>query len=286
MQAREVFIAINQKIRFQQADKEADSHYTVLGNTLVRFSNHCTWMKIWDNYLQKNPQDAKRNILSLVFEDEGDTYTEECLFTVNERKVPIRVTEYVFKSPSLSKQDVKLIISSLQQMMTTNTFNEPTGKGERFDRISVNPDYMNLETTADGRVIPGGINGMDYSIEESKTHKNMNKKAIKINETQLRNMVAESVEKVLKEEFDRNEKRVDDVMREAFLQLRMASQTLSMISRTRKRGGVNTNSEALTRAFNVIHDCRDIFEKNGFNLDTTNHIPVGEIPYGHEYSYV
>ena len=152
--AREIFIAIKQKIRFQQADKEADSHYTVLGNTLVRISNHCTWMKIWDNYLQKNPQDAKRNILSLVFEDGEDTYTEECLFTVTERKKPIRVTEYVFKSASLSKQDVKMIIGSLQQMMTTNKFNEPTGKGERFDRISVNPDYMNIETTADRRAIP------------------------------------------------------------------------------------------------------------------------------------
>ena len=152
--AKEIFIAIKQKIRFQQADKEADSHYTVLGNTLVHISNHCTWMKIWDNYLQKNPQDAKRNILSLVFEDGEDTYTEECLFTVTERKKPIRVTEYVFKSASLSKQDVKMIIGSLQQMMTTNKFNEPTGKGERFDRISVNPDYMNIETTADRRAIP------------------------------------------------------------------------------------------------------------------------------------
>ena len=105
-------------------------------------------MKIWDNYLQKNPQDAIRNILSLVFEDGEDTYTEECLFTVTERKKPIRVTEYVFKSASLSKQDVKMIIGSLQQMMTTNKFNEPTGKGDWFDRVSVNPDYMNIETTA------------------------------------------------------------------------------------------------------------------------------------------
>ena len=152
--AKEIFIAIKQKIRFQQADKEADSHYTVLGNTLVRISNHCTWMKIWDNYLQKNPQDAIRNILSLVFEDGEDTYTEECLFTVTERKKPIRVTEYVFKSASLSKQDVKMIIGSLQQMMTTNKFNEPTGKGDWFDRVSVNPDYMNIETTADRRAIP------------------------------------------------------------------------------------------------------------------------------------
>lgn len=197
--AREIFIAIKQKIRFQQADKEADSHYTVLGNTLVRISNHCTWMKIWDNYLQKNPQDAKRNILSLVFEDGEDTYTEECLFTYTERKKPIRVTEYVFKSASLSKQDVKMIIGSLQQMMTTNKFNEPTGKGERFDRISVNPDYMNIETTADRRAIPAGGHGMDYSIEESKTNKNMKKNIVKINENTLRKMVAESVKKVLKE---------------------------------------------------------------------------------------
>ena len=197
--AREIFIAIKQKIRFQQADKEADSHYTVLGNTLVRISNYCTWMKIWDNYLQKNPQDAKRNILSLVFEDGEDTYTEECLFTVTERKKPIRVTEYVFKSASLSKQDVKMIIGSLQQMMITNKFNEPTGKGERFDRISVNPDYMNIETTADRRAIPAGGHGMDYSIEESKTNKNMKKNIVKINENTLRKMVAESVKKVLKE---------------------------------------------------------------------------------------
>lgn len=197
--AREIFIAIKQKIRFQQADKEADSHYTVLGNTLVRISNHCTWMKIWDNYLQKNPQDAKRNILSLVFEDGEDTYTEECLFTVTERKKPIRVTEYVFKSASLSKQDVKMIIGSLQQMMTTNKFNEPTGKGERFDRISVNPDYMNIETTADRRAIPAGGHGMDYSIEESKTNKNMKKNIVKINENTLRKMVAESVKKVVNE---------------------------------------------------------------------------------------
>lgn len=62
MQAREAFITIKQKIRFQQTDKEADSHYTILGNTLVRISNHCTWMKIWDNYLQKNPQNSINNL--------------------------------------------------------------------------------------------------------------------------------------------------------------------------------------------------------------------------------
>ena len=216
--AREIFIWIKNVIGFQRADKEVDSHYSVLGNTLVRVSNHCTWMKIWDNYLQKNPQDEKRDILSLVFEDGEDTYTEECLFTISQRKKPIKVTEYVFKSTSLSKQDVKMIIGSLQQMMTTNKFSEPTGKGERFDRISVNPDFMNIETTANGRAIPAGGHGMDYSIEESKTNKNMKKNTIKLNESQLRQIVAESVKKVLKEsseEWGFKEETIDAI-REAY----------------------------------------------------------------------
>ena len=40
---------------------------------------------------------------------------------------------------------------------------------------------------------------MDSSIEESKTNKNMNKNTLKLNESQLRNIVAESVKKVLSE---------------------------------------------------------------------------------------
>lgn len=51
--AREIFQKIKQKIRFQRSDKELDSHYTILGNTLVRVSNHCTWMCVWDEYLEK-----------------------------------------------------------------------------------------------------------------------------------------------------------------------------------------------------------------------------------------
>lgn len=36
---------------------------------------------------------------------------------------------------------------------------------------------------------------MDYSIEVSKTNKNTNKNVLKLNESQLRNIVAESVKK-------------------------------------------------------------------------------------------
>ena len=45
---------------------------------------------------------------------------------------------------------------------------------------------------------------MDYSIEESKTNKNMKKNVVKLNESTLKKIVAESVKKVLKEEGDRS----------------------------------------------------------------------------------
>ena len=46
---REIFQKIEEKIRFQRANKGSDSHHTILGNTIVRISNHCTWMKVWDD---------------------------------------------------------------------------------------------------------------------------------------------------------------------------------------------------------------------------------------------
>ena len=37
--AREIFQQIKNHIRFQQAEKEKGSHYTILGSTLVRINN-------------------------------------------------------------------------------------------------------------------------------------------------------------------------------------------------------------------------------------------------------
>lgn len=81
-EAREIYNAIKEKIRFQQSEKGKDSHYTILGNTLVRVSNHCTTMKTWENYFEKHPKQIKMNILSLVFEDNGvhkDTFDSHIL---------------------------------------------------------------------------------------------------------------------------------------------------------------------------------------------------------------
>lgn len=209
--AREIFIQIKNVIRFQQSEKESDSHYTVLGNTLVRVSNHCTYMYVWENFFKIHPKQRGMKILSLVFEDNKDTFHPNCLVTQHNLSKPIMVEEYVYPLHSnpqyLSKVDVNAIIKSLQNLERTNRFNEPTGKAQRYVRKSLNPTTQNITTDNSG--IPTFSSEFGYGDDavsesknnESKTNKNMKKNTIKLNENQLRNIVAESVKKVLKEEM-------------------------------------------------------------------------------------
>ena len=111
------------------------------------------------------------------------------------------------------------------------------------------------------------------------------KNTVKLNESQLRKIVAESVKKVLKESlYDNNEKRVDDVMRNLLLQVKAAYERLDRISRN--RGGIKVDSDAIKRAFNIVLDCKESFKSNGYNLDTRGVLPTDELPYGHENSVV
>lgn len=204
--AREIFIRIKQVIRFQQSNKEADSHYTLLGNTLVRISNHCTHMKVWDNYFNENPKMKGKPIVSLVFEDNGNTFTEECLFSNGNRRRPLKISEYVFESSQLTKQDINLIIKSLQNLGKSNSFIDLTKRGTSYNRISVCPDFNNIEITNDGLPRKGGIKGTDF-VPESKQYDNNNNEnkdmkrtnKIRLTESQLHQVIKESVKKVMKE---------------------------------------------------------------------------------------
>ena len=81
---KEIIKRILDNVRFRiPKTEEKDSYYTRIGNTLVRISNHCTYMYVWENYFEKHPNERKMNILSLVFEDSGSTFSEECLRTKN-----------------------------------------------------------------------------------------------------------------------------------------------------------------------------------------------------------
>ena len=83
---------------------------------------------------------------------------------------------------------------------SSGSFVDPLGMATESDVVG-KYETQNTTATYNGDTVPSTKwnHGMDYSIEESKTNKNMNKNTLKLNESQLRNIVAESVKKVLSE---------------------------------------------------------------------------------------
>ena len=54
--AREIIKKILENVRFRVPNtEEKESYYTQIGNTLLRISNHCTRLFVWDDILEKNP---------------------------------------------------------------------------------------------------------------------------------------------------------------------------------------------------------------------------------------
>lgn len=148
--SREIIKKVLQYVRFRVPQtEEKNSYYTEIGNTLVRISNHCTRLRVYDEILEKNPKWKGKPIISIVFEDNGSTFSEECLFSLGYRRRPIRIREYVYGSSSLSKQDITLIIKSLKNLANSNNFIDLSKKGFPNNRISVCPDYNNIETSSD-----------------------------------------------------------------------------------------------------------------------------------------
>ena len=55
--SREIIKKVLQYVRFRVPQtEEKNSYYTEIGNTLVRISNHCTRLRVWDEILEKNPK--------------------------------------------------------------------------------------------------------------------------------------------------------------------------------------------------------------------------------------
>jgi hypothetical protein len=181
--SREIIKKILQNVRFRVPKNERDSYYTTINNTLVRVSNHCTRLYVWDNFLEENPKCKGMPIVSIVFEDEEDTFIEEeCLVLKRNRKKPVKVKEYVYRLQGnphfIEKNDEKLIIQSIKNI--SGQYIDKTGKSESFLRVSRNP-------------------GTNENKQYNK-NTNMNKKLIRLTESDLRRIVKESVNKVLNED--------------------------------------------------------------------------------------
>lgn len=221
--AREIIQRILQIVRFRVPNTgEKDSYYTTIGNSLVRISNHCTYMYVWDNYLEKNPKCNSMNIVSIVFEDNDDTFHPNCLVLKRDRKKPIVVEEIVYplhgNANYLTKDEEKAIIKSLKAIGTTNKYKEVTGKGIANKRISINPTSQNVSVDIYGNNVYTTDNGHGadfisesvYNYQEIKENKIMNKKqVVRINENQLRQIVTESVKRMLNEGYFLDKDRYD-----------------------------------------------------------------------------
>lgn len=209
-------------------------------------------MKVWENYFEKNPKYEGMKIVSIVFEDEGSTFTKQCLQLVNRRDNPIVVGEYVYHSASLSKLEIKSIIKSLQEMDYSNTYKDATKKCLFYPRLSVNPPPSYKVPDKIAQHIGNDLfnklrNYREWNgiTNENKQYKNMNKKnTMRLTESDLKRIISESVKKVLKENIDRNQtqKLVEDMSSQIMkltstIQLHLAN----AISKDFEKGSIEYN---------------------------------------------
>jgi len=144
--SREIIKKILQSVKFRvPTTEEKSTYYTQIGETLVRISNHCTRLYVWDDILEKkNPNWKGLPIVSIVFEDTEDTFNEtECLVLKRFRMKPIKVKEYVYclqgNPHFLATQDERLIIQSIKEI-SGGQYSDATNKCRPQQiRTSINP---------------------------------------------------------------------------------------------------------------------------------------------------
>ena len=207
--AREIIIFILQHVvGFRIYEEEKDSYYGVLGNTLVRISNHCTWLYLWDGFLEKNPKYKGWPIVIIVFEDNQNTFQNTCLTLKRFRNTPIKVTEYVYRLQGngqlITPNDRKSIANSIKNILNGD-YVDTTGKCMRFKRVSNNPLGQNINhgngTTSASNMNYGADTPIEEEITEHKRYDDMKKQTIRLNESQLKDMIKESVQNVLMESY-------------------------------------------------------------------------------------
>ena len=181
---------------------EDDSWYLTVSNgsyqnVEIRISNHKTDINTWAFRQYRGQSPSTR--ISIVFRDNdyaGNVLLHEPV------KRQISVTEYVYDltdGSTLSDKEIAMLTKAIRAA-ASGSFVDPLGMATESNVVG---EYVaqNTTTTNNGDTVPSTEwnHGMDSSIEESKTNKNMKTNVVKIKENALRQIVAESVKKVLKE---------------------------------------------------------------------------------------
>lgn len=113
------------------------------------------------------------------------------------RRNPIKVQEFVFpihgNGQYISSEDIKYIIERLFVVQQGGIYKDRTGKCEFFQRISKSPEDSGSTTQQ---------HQTNENKQTTKINKIMKKNTIKLNESQLRDIIKESINEALINEYN------------------------------------------------------------------------------------
>lgn len=225
MQSNEIREYLVSALRLNEDNKEKDSYYGEYklsgdGLLVIRVSNHRTYLSTWDERYKptqqanskvmrrmgRNLPDIFRNktFYSFVFED-GDT--------VGNTEVPsgrrIIVNETVYKSTDLNLENLRNIKEGISQLSKTGQYNaEVLGQYQVISNRNDSGLFL-LKNLIEESIHNYFMNISNYQYINENNQLNCNKKmnrnsksVIRLTESELRDMIIESVKRCLKEDVD------------------------------------------------------------------------------------
>jgi len=161
----------------------------------IRAAEHGTTLRTWCNYRWQEPQKNRQN-LDISFTDNGIPNND---LKCNKFFV---VEQYAYRNNDLTPSELQLILDKILEMPNSK-FEDPLNKAEYKVLTPTDFDGNPLEVPAEG-VHPNQLDALKRYKEhntESKQYTNMNRKLIRLTESDLHRIVKESVDSIVKEGF-------------------------------------------------------------------------------------
>lgn len=189
--AREIVIqianALGLKIRYDRDEEENIIGVSTYAGNCLRLSDHCTYMQTWvDAGTWKAPYRY-----DIVIEDDA-TFAKQQV----QEGFDFSITEYVAKAKNMDVEKAKMIAYDIRNCINTGIYANNIGAEKRMLNSNHETDESLIQQ-------PMSVNSNKEAeqpqITDNKTNKNMKQNTIKLNESQLRKIVAESVKNILSE---------------------------------------------------------------------------------------
>ena len=276
---------------------KGDSFYLIsnrgegLQPTQIRLSNHGTYLETWcdrnelgDSVERLNP--ALCVNISIVFVDEGEDLTKDCKGMPNcegceiepckpqtfegqdQIGRPFTVIQYVYSSKCIRRKYINGLTKAIAEASTKGKYIDPLAD---LYRAAKDKEFHSSTKLQNNK-------GLKPENKQYKRNTNMNKKQVRLTETDLKQIVKESVNKILSEaslsEGDlrvSSSSRVNDVMMKLWADFNAAESRIKTIMHSRRnaspdRNNLNfKNDDEVANAYNCLHDIKTILINTGFN---------------------